>query len=116
MADDQEVLGVGALLEELLESLRVAAGARRVGEEDVGLVAGLGADEGGGLEAALEGAGDDQVELNVERVEDVGELEAVALAFFVEGTFGVEERVGAACAGAGVAKNEEIHRLRSSLR
>jgi hypothetical protein len=41
----------------------------------------------------------------------VGELEAVLFAFFIEGTFGVEEWVGAPQAGAGVAKNIQIHNL-----
>ena len=61
----------------------------------MGFVAGLGADEGGGLEAALERAGDDEVELNVQRVQDVSELEAVLLAFLVERALEVEEWIGA---------------------
>ncbi len=88
------------------KSLEGGGGGESVGLEDLGLVAGLGADKGGGLEAALEGAGDDEVELNVEGVEDVGELEAVPLALLVEGPLGVEDRVGSARSGAGVAKDE----------
>jgi hypothetical protein len=106
VADDEEVLGVGAVPEELLEVLEGGGGGESVGLEDLGLVAGLGADERGGLEAAFEWARDDEVELDVECVEDVCELEAVALAFLVEGAPGVEERIGAAGSGAGVAKNE----------
>ena len=45
------------------------------------------------------------------RVEDVREVEAVALAVLVEWTFEVEGGVGAADAGAGVAKDIQIHKL-----
>ena len=77
--------------------------------QDAGFVAGLGADERRGLQAALERAGDDEVELDLQRVEDMRELKAVALAVFVERTLDVEQRIGAAGSGAGVAKDEEIH-------
>ena len=83
--------------------------------QDLGFVAGLGADERGGLEAALERAGDDEVELNVQGVQDMGELEAVFFAFLIEGAL---ERRGLGCtpdAGAGVAKDEEIHKSIQSL-
>ena len=56
MADEEEVLAIGALAEELLEVFEGGFGGERGGVQDLGLVAGLGADEGGGLEAALEGA------------------------------------------------------------
>jgi len=93
VADEEEVLALGALAEELLEVLEGGFGGERGGVEDLGFVAGLGADERGGLEAAFEGAGDDEVELDVQRVEHMSELEAMLLAFLIEGAFGVEERI-----------------------
>ena len=83
----------------------MAVGARAV-EGGWRLVAGFGADEGGGLHAALEGARDDEVERQLHRVEDMREVEAVALAFFVEGALQVEQWIGAADAGAGVAEDD----------
>ena len=112
VADDEEVfVVVGTRERSFWKSLRVASGARALESRICGLVAGLGADEGGGLQAALERAGDDEVELYLQCVQYMGELEAVALAVFVEGAF---ERRGVgfwrAGAGAGVAEDEEIHR------
>ncbi len=110
MAYYEEVFVAAALEEELLEVLLGGLGGEGVGEQDLGLVAGLGADEGGGLEAALEGARDDEIELYLQCIQDVREMEAVAFAVFVEGAFEVEEGIFAADACAGVAENEEIHR------
>ena len=103
MAYDEEVFGVGAVVQEFVEVLEGGGGGEGVGVEDLGLVAGLGSDQGGGLEGALERAGDDEIELNVESIEDTCELEAVALTFFVEWTLEIEERIGAAGASTGVA-------------
>ena len=105
MAHDEDVLVGIALAEKALELGVGGGGGERIGEEDVLLVSGLGGDELGGLLAALEGAGDDEVKAGLEGVEDVGEVEAVALAILVEGAFDVEQRVGAADAGAGVAED-----------
>ena len=90
---------------------KVAEGASALEMRIFCFVAGFGGDELGGLLAALEGAGDDEVEAELEGVEDVGELQALGLAVLVEGTLDVEERIGAAEAGAGVAEDEEIHCL-----
>lgn len=73
---------------------------------DRGFVAGFGGDERSRLEAALEGAGDDDVKLNFESVEDLGQLNAIALAVLVERALGVEERIGAAGASAGVPEDK----------
>ena len=81
-------------------------GGEGVGDEDLLLVASLGGDELGGLLGALEGARDDEIEVELEGVEDVRELEALGLAVLVEGTLEVEERIGARTAGAGVAKDK----------
>jgi len=56
--------------------------------------------------AALEWAGDDEIEVELEGVEDVGELQALGFAVLVDGTLEVEERIGARTAGAGVAKDK----------
>jgi hypothetical protein len=111
VADEEEVLTFGALAEKLLEVFESGVGGECGGVQDLGFVASLGADERRGLEAALEGAGDDQVELDVQRVQHVSELEAMLLALFIERAFGVEERIAARLAGAGVAKNIQIHNL-----
>jgi hypothetical protein len=109
VSDDQEILGVGAVPEELMEVLERSGGGEAFGLKDLGFVAGLGADERGGLEAALEGTRDDKVELDVQGIEDIGELEAVAFAFLIERAFYVEEWVGAAGACAGVAEDKQVH-------
>ncbi len=97
---------VAVLLEEFLEVFEGGGGGQAGGLQDGRLVAGLGADEGGGLEAALEGARDDEIELYVHRVQDLRELQAVAFAVFVEGALYVEDRVWAAGSGTGVAKDK----------
>jgi hypothetical protein len=107
---DEEVFGVFAVLEEALEILEGCGGCERVGLQDRGFVSGLGPNERRSLEAALERAGDDEVELDVECTEDVGELDAVTLALLIERSLGVEERVDAPSARAGMAKNKEVHK------
>ena len=109
MADDEDVFVLGALAQQALELGERGGGGERVGDEDLGLVAGLGADELRGLQAAFEGAGDDEVEAELHRVEDLREVQAVVLAFLVERALEVEQRIDAAGSGAGVAEDEEIH-------
>ena len=111
VADDQHVFALGVVMQQALELLEGGGGGERVGLQNGRLVAGLGADEGGGLQAALERAGDDEVELDVQRIEDVSELQAVALALFVERSFDIEEGIGAAGSGTGVTEDEQIHNL-----
>ncbi len=89
VADDEDVFGGGAVAQKALELGEGGGGSERGGDEDLLLVAGLGGDELGGLLRALEGAGDDEVEVELESVEDVGELEALGLAVLVEGTLDV---------------------------
>jgi hypothetical protein len=74
VADDQQVLGFAAFFEESEEVFEGGGGGQGLGLEDLGFVAGLSADEGGGLEAALEGARDDEVEADVKGIQNVGEL------------------------------------------
>ncbi len=78
VADDENVFPFARLLEEVLEVGEGGFGGERFGVEDLGLVAGLGGDELGGLEGAFEGARDDEIEVDLEGVEDVGELQADA--------------------------------------
>jgi len=111
VADEEEIFAVGALAQELLEVLEGGFWGEGGGVEDLGLVAGLGADERGGLQGAFERAGDDEVELDVQRVQHMGELEAMLFAFLVEGTLLVQGWVGTAKSGAGVAEEENIHNL-----
>jgi hypothetical protein len=106
VADDEDVFVGRALAEEALKLGEAGAGSEGGRDEDLLLVAGLGGDELGSLLAALEGAGDDEVEAGLEGVEDVGELEALGLTVLVERAFDVEERIEAFEAGAGVAEND----------
>jgi hypothetical protein len=114
VADDHHVLIGRALVQEALELRVGCAGREGVGDEDGGLVTGLGADELRGLQAALEWAGDDEIEVDRERAEDVREMDAVALSVLVERAFDVDNGIGAACARTGVAKDEQIHAQPSS--
>jgi hypothetical protein len=59
VADDQDVLPIAVFMEQILELLEGCGGRERVRLQDGCLVAGLGADKGGGLQAALERTGDD---------------------------------------------------------
>jgi len=106
VAYDEDVLGGGVFAQEALELREGCGGGERVGDDDFLLVTSFGGDELGGLLAAFERAGDDEVEAEIEGVEDVGELEALGLAVLVEGTLDVENRIGAAKTRAGVAEDE----------
>jgi hypothetical protein len=57
------------------------------------------------LKAPLEGTRDNQIELNIQSIQHIGELEAVLFAFFVERTLEVEYGILAAKTSTGVAKN-----------
>jgi hypothetical protein len=111
MTDDEKIFAFRALAEERLEIFEGSVWGESGGMEYLRFVAGLGAYEGGGLQAALERAGDDKVELDVQGVQHMGKLEAVFFAFLVEGTFLVQGWVSAAKSGAGVAEDKNIHNL-----
>jgi hypothetical protein len=110
MAYYEEVFVASGFIEELLEVLLGGLGGEGVGEQDLGLIAGLGAYERGGLEAAFEGARYDEIEAYLQCIQYMREVEAVLFAVFVEGAFEIEEGIFSANACAGVAENEEIHR------
>jgi hypothetical protein len=106
VAYDENVLGGGGFAQKALELGEGGGGGEGVGDQDLLFVAGLGGYELGGLLGALERARDDEIEVELESVEDVGELQALGLAVLVDGTLEVEERIGAWTTGAGVAKDE----------
>ena len=56
VADDEEIFGFGAVVQKLLEVPQSCRGSQRGRVQDLRFVAGFGADQGGGLKAALERA------------------------------------------------------------
>ena len=66
----------------------------------------------GGLHGAFEWAGDDDVNLHLEGEEHARHEHALVLAFFDEGSLGIECWVFARDAGIGVAHQVEIHGVR----
>jgi len=109
VADKEDIFAIAAFVKEMLKVAGRGLRRERSGDLDGGFVAGLGADERGCLQASLQIAGDDDIELNIQCVQDVGELEAVALAVFIEGAPDVEKRVSAAGPGARMAEDEQVH-------
>ena len=90
VADYEKIFVVGILLKELLKVLEGGRRSERGGVLNLGFIAGFGADERRGLEAAFERARDDHVELDVESVQHLSELKALLFAFFIEGALDVE--------------------------
>lgn len=109
MADNEDIFAVAKLVNEMLEVVKVGFGGKRTGEQDLGFVASLRADERSSLHASFEIAGDNDIELDLQRIQNMGKLQAVPLSVFIERAFDIEERVGAARPGAGMAKNEQVH-------
>jgi hypothetical protein len=89
MADEKQIFAVLTFAKEIVEVGQGGFRGETVGGEDAGFVAGFGGDELSGLERALERAGDDEIEVDLEGVEDMGEVEAVLLAFSIEWTLEV---------------------------
>ena len=83
--------------------------AKGLGDHDLGVVADLRAHQRGRLQCALERAGDDQIELNLQGVQVPADQQALLLAFLVEGTFDVDQRIRAADSGAGMTKDIKVH-------
>jgi hypothetical protein len=116
VADDEEVFVIAAGLQKAVEVGDGGFRGEGGGLQDLGLVAGFGGDELGGLERSLERAGDDEVEVDLEGVEQMGEVQAVLLSLSIERTLEIEEWIGAAGSGAGVTENEQIHRTVTIIR
>jgi len=76
---------------------------------DFGVVAELGADKLRGLQGALEGAGDDDIDLHLEGAQHARHQHALVLAFLDEAPLGVECGVLAEDSGIGVAHEVEDH-------
>ena len=102
---------LGGFAEEFLEVFEGGCRGERRCVQDLRFVAGFCADERSGLEAALEGARGNEIELDVQCVQYLRELEALLFAFFVERAFQVEYWIRASQTGAGVAKDVQIHSL-----
>ena len=111
MADHQNVV-IGR--ERCDQSLEAGDGTRRrnrVRDLNLAVVSHFCAHQRGGLQCALERAGDDQVELNPQGVQVPGNQQALLLAFFVERTLDVNGGVCAADTGARMSKNVKVHRV-----
>ena len=112
--DDENVLVFIQTADKVEEFLHGGFGSEGFGDFDFAVVAGFGADQRGGLEGALEGAGDDAVELDIQGVEEAADEKALLLSFLIEGPLDIYNGVGAACSRAGMTKNIEIHSGRSA--
>lgn len=106
MADNEQVFLVCVVAQEFLEVFEGGAGSEGGGRKDLGFVACLGAYEGGGLEAALERARDDEAELYVQSIQHMREVDALLLALFVEGALRVQHWVSARHPCTGVAEDK----------
>ncbi len=87
----------------------LASGERAGGDVDFCVVAGLVADQRRGLQRAFERAGNDAVELHIQRAEKAADEEGLLLAFLIEGALDVNQGIGTARAGAGVAEDVKVH-------
>ncbi len=108
VADHQDIFVAAALVQQALKLAEVCSWLERLCVENLGLIAHLRPDKLSGLQAALQGAGDDQVEADAEIAQDLSELEAVAFAFLVQGTLDVQLGIRAAGTGTGVAHQEDV--------
>jgi hypothetical protein len=109
MAYDKQILIATAFREEPLEVTKGCRGRERIRDEDLRLVSHLRSDERSSLDASLEWAGDDEIELKLQLVEDLPEVQAVTLALFVERALVIENRIGSPLSGRRVPKDKEIH-------
>ncbi len=111
VADHQHAVAIGVLFKQLLEVLKVGGRIERGAHFDLGLVAELGADKLRGLQGALERAGDDHIDLDVEGAEGAGHQHALLLAFFDKGALGIQGGIFAPDARVSVAHEIENHRV-----
>ncbi len=109
VADQQHAFAVGILLNQLLESGIIGVRPQRRADLDLGLVAQFSTDKLRGLQGTLEGAGDDDVDLHLERAQQPRHEHALLLAFLDQAPFGVEDGIAAGESGIGVAHEIEVH-------
>jgi hypothetical protein len=109
MAYEQDSLAAGVLGDELLKGGIVSIGRKSRRGEDRRLKTDLGGHELGGLAGTFERAGDDDVDLHLERSQDAGHEHALLLAFFDQAAFGVKYGIFAWDARIRVAHEIEVH-------
>jgi hypothetical protein len=90
VADQQEVFVVPAFEEQLLEAAERSLGRERVRKQNLRFVSSLCPYQRGGLDASLQRTGDDEIELDLQSIEDVGEVNALPLAVFIERSLDIE--------------------------
>jgi len=110
MSDDEQVLVLLALRKKLLKVAERGVWGERIREQYLRFVPGFGTHERGCLKAALERTRNDEIELNLQFIQNVGEMQALPFAVLVEGAFYIEQRIGTSHAGGSVPQEEEIHR------
>jgi hypothetical protein len=110
VADHQDAFAVCVLGEELLEV--GVAGVEIEGGTDLnlGLVTHLGTHKLGGLQGALERAGDYNVDLHLEGVEHPRHQHALFFSLFDEAALAIEGRIAASKSSVGVAHEIEVHK------
>jgi len=74
VANDKDVFAVAKLVNEMLEVVKGGFGGKRTGEQNLGFVASFGADERSGLHASFEIAGDDDIKLDLQCIQNMSKL------------------------------------------
>jgi len=111
VADYEDAFAVRVFGEHLLEVGVVGAEVECRADFDFGFVAKLRADKLGGLEGALERAGDDDVDLHLERREKPRHEHALLFSLFDEGSFAIKDVIFASQACIGVPHQVKVHRI-----
>jgi hypothetical protein len=109
MTYDQQIFIATAFGEEPLEVTEGRRGGERIRHQNLRLVSHLRSDERSSLDASLEWAGDDEIELKLQLIEDLPEVQAVTLALFVERALVIENRIRSPLSGGRMPKDKEIH-------
>jgi hypothetical protein len=97
--DDQKILIPATVREKTLKVAEAGLRRKRIRHQDLRLIPHLRSYQGCCLKASLERTGDDQVELQIQRIQNDAQLQAVPLAVFIERAFAVEDRIGPSLAG-----------------
>jgi len=100
---DQNPFPVGVLPNELLEGGIIPGGSEHRRGEDLRFEANLCGDKLGRLKRSLERAGDDDIDLNVERSQDTGRQHALLLPILDKAALGIEDWIFAGNPGIGMA-------------